>query len=354
MSSNATIRLLLPEPDEIADGAQLALEAAGVGTWEIRPRTGEHVLSLRTRQLLGIGDDEAISIQRLLAALHPGDRERWKDAVGEVLDPEGSGECSLEFRTADPVPRWLAASGRAFFEGMCVVRVAGTLQDAVGQKRIEQDRDFHLGELGHDLRVPLLAVSMGLDLLQRDSPAQAELVSAMQRTVKGMDSLVEQLVRSARADDGEVRLKRERGPLATICRQAIDESFLAYRGHPIEFECWDEAPGQWDRDRLLQMVRNLLSNAIEHGAPGELVIVSVIDCNQEVLLAVANLGGRPIPGRFREHLFDPTHRGTRSGDHLGLYIVREIVREHGGHIELTSDESATVFHVWLPKKGGLQ
>jgi hypothetical protein len=134
MRSKVVMRLVLPEPREAADGAPLATEAAGVGTWEISPRTGEHVLSLRSRQLLGIGDDEPISIQRLLAALHLGDRERWKDAVAEVLDPEGSGECSIEFRTADPVPRWLAASGRASFEGMRAVRVSGTLQDITKQK----------------------------------------------------------------------------------------------------------------------------------------------------------------------------------------------------------------------------
>jgi PAS domain-containing protein len=134
MRSKAVMRLVLPEPREAADAARLATEASGVGTWEIRPRTGEHVLSLRSRQLLGIGDDEPISIQRLLAALHLGDRERWKDAVAEVLDPEGSGECSIEFRTADPVPRWLAASGRASFEGMRAVRVSGTLQDITKQK----------------------------------------------------------------------------------------------------------------------------------------------------------------------------------------------------------------------------
>lgn len=142
MKTNAAMRLMLPEPHEVIDGAQLALDAAGVGTWEIRLRTGEHVLSLRSRELLGIGEDEPISIQSLLAALHPGDRERWKDAVAEVLDPESSGECSLEFRTSGPAPRWLAATGRAFFEGMRAVRVAGTLRDVTEQKRIE--KRFHL------------------------------------------------------------------------------------------------------------------------------------------------------------------------------------------------------------------
>src|SRR5437588_3398846 len=99
MNSSA-MNLMQPEPLDFADGVQLAIEAAGVGTWEIRPRTGEHLLSRRSRQLLGIGDDEVISIQRLLASLHPDDRELWKEAVARILDPERSGEWSLEFRTA--------------------------------------------------------------------------------------------------------------------------------------------------------------------------------------------------------------------------------------------------------------
>ena len=265
MNSNAAMRLIHPEPE-------LDFE----GTWEICPRTGEHVLSPRSRQLLGIGDGEPVSIQRLLGALHPGDRERWKEAVAEVLDPDGAGECAIEFRTADPVPRWLAASGRTFFEGMRALRVAGTLQ--------------------------------------------------------------------------EVRPGRQ--PLAAICRQAVAEALLAHPGRRIELECWDEGPGEWDGGRILQLVRNLLANAIEHGARGEPVVVSVIDCAGEVLLSVANFGGPPIPNLFREHLFDATRRGEWAGNHLGLFIVREIVRAHGGRIELTSDESATAFHVWLPKTGG--
>jgi sigma-B regulation protein RsbU (phosphoserine phosphatase) len=345
---NDAADLVASEPRRGNDGVQLALEAAGAGTWEIRPVTGEHLLSPRSRELLGIEGDQAISIQRLLDALHPDDRGRWKEAFAQVLDAEGSGECYLEFRTAGPDARWLVASGRAFFEGMSAVRVAGTLRDITRRKRAEEERDVRIGELGHDLRMPLTAISMGIHLVQRDVPAKAEILSAMHLTVRRMERLIGQLLDFARSATGELVLKRERVPLAGICREAVEEAALAHPGHLIEFESWDDAHGEWDRDRLLQVVRNLLSNALSHGAAGEPVVVSVIDCNEDALLAVANRG-QPIPVPFREHLFEPTGRGEWPGDHLGLHIVKEIVRAHGGRIELTSDDSATVFHVWLPK-----
>jgi signal transduction histidine kinase len=346
---DAALELVAPEPREGDELARLALKAAGAGTWEIRPVNGEHFLSARSRELLGIEGDGAISIRRLLAALHPGDRERWKDAVAQVLDAERAAECHLEFRTAGPAERWLAASGRAFFEGMRAVRVAGTLQDITEHKRAEEQRDVRLGELGHDLREPLNAISTGIQLVERGVPAKPEVLSAMRFTVQRMDRLIDELLPFARSGSGELVLKRERVTLAGICREAIDQASLAHPGHPIEFESWDDAPGEWDHDRLLQVAQNLLSNALSHGAPGEPVIVSVIDCSEQALLAVANRG-EPIPDPFREHLFDPARRGTWSSDHLGLHIVKEIVRAHGGRIDLISDDSATVFHVWLPKE----
>jgi signal transduction histidine kinase len=347
--SNAAAKLVAPELREGDEGAWLALDAAGAGTWEIRPITGEHFLSARSRELLGIEGGEAISIRRLLDALDPEDRERWKDAVARVLDAERGGECHLEFRTAGREERWLAASGRAFFEGVRAVRVTGTLWDVSERRRSEKERDVRIGELGHDLRMPLNTISMGINLVQRNVPEKAQILLAMQFTVQRMDRLIDQLLSFARSGTGRLVLKRERVPLAGICREAIEEASLAYPDHPIEFECWDDAPGEWDRDRLLQVVQNLLSNALSHGAAGEPVIVSVIDCSEDALLSVANRG-QPIADPFREQLFDPTRRGAWSSDHLGLHIVKEIVGAHGGRIDLTSDDSATVFHVWLPKR----
>lgn len=241
MHSNAATRSMAAKP-------RLDTE----GTWVIRLRTGEHVLSPRSRELLGIGGDEPISIQRILAAMHPGDRERWKEAVLAVLDPEGNGECSIEFRTAGGNPRWLAASGRTFFEGMRAVRVAGTLREIT------------------------------------------------------------------------------ECTLGAVCRQAIEETSLAHPDQAIDLECWDEAPGAWDRGRLLELVRTLLAESIDRDARRGPVIVAVIDCNREVLLAVAGSVAAPAAD-------------------LASSAVPEMVRAQGGRVELISDESGTVFHVWLPK-----
>lgn len=217
------------------------------------------------------------------------------------------------------------------------------------QSPAKDERDLRLEELGHDLRVPLSAISMGIQLVQRDVPAKAALLSSMLLMVKRMNRLIDQCLRSAHSGASGLVLNHEAVSLAAICREAIGEGSLAYPGHPIEFERYDDAPGEWDRDRLLQVLRNLLSNALRHGAPGEPVIVSVIDLRQEAVLTVANRGPR-IPDRFREQFLDPSPRAAGPSGHLGLGIVKEIVQAHGGRVELTSDDNATVFRVRLPKR----
>jgi signal transduction histidine kinase len=348
--SNAALQLLDPEPPEGTEGAWLARESSGAGIWELHPGSGEHILSARGREMLGIDGDGPISVHRFLAALHPDDRARWREAVAEVLNLEGSGECHVEFRTAGPVERWLAASGRAFLRGDSAEHVVGTFQDVTERKAVEAVRDRRLRDLRHELRIPLDTLAAGIDLVQRGE-VSPKVASTLRSTVERMDRLVERLVLSAGNGSEELELDRERGSLAEICREAAEEASLAHPGRSIEVEAWDEGLGEWDTDRLLQAVRNLISNALRHGAPDKPIVVSVVEYRGEAVLVVANFGP-PIPVRFAEQLFGGTPGERWPNDRRGLAIVKEIVAAHAGRIELSSDDDGTVFHLWLPKVPG--
>src|SRR5579871_4703531 len=104
------------ETDRGGQRAPRAPKTADQATWEIRPRTGRHVLSQRSRDLLGLAPDDPVSIERLVAAVHPGDRDRWKDAIQSLLDVDGPDEIQVDFRSAALPSRWLVAVGRAMFE----------------------------------------------------------------------------------------------------------------------------------------------------------------------------------------------------------------------------------------------
>lgn len=121
----------------------------------------------------------------------------------------------------------------------------------------------------------------------------------------------------------------------------------------LRFHASGDLRGEWDVDRLAQVVSNLIGNAIQHGS-GTPVTLTGQEQGDAVTLAVHN-GGPPIPPEVLPFVFEPLARGraegaARSGIGLGLFIARTIVSAHGGHIQVSSSTDAgTTFTVVLPK-----
>lgn len=113
--------------------------------------------------------------------------------------------------------------------------------------------------------------------------------------------------------------------------------------------------GHWDAERIAQVASNLIGNALKHGDPAAPVEVQLDGTKQEeVILNVANRG--TVPPELVNHLFDPFRGGQRpvgrsDGLGLGLYIVYQVVKAHGGSVELTTGrDDRTVFQVCLPRR----
>ncbi|WP_126173626.1 response regulator [Altericroceibacterium xinjiangense] len=127
------------------DRLRLATEAADIGTWDLNPLTRERRWDTRCKELFGLKPTSEVSFDTFLAGIHPDDRVATEAAVQRALSPHGPGEYQVEYRTIgleDGVERWVAAIGRAFFEGegddQRAARFIGTMIDISEPKRIEQ------------------------------------------------------------------------------------------------------------------------------------------------------------------------------------------------------------------------
>jgi len=127
----------------------------------------------------------------------------------------------------------------------------------------------------------------------------------------------------------------------------LGELKLAHPTRTLELAIDGDAVGYWDAKRLGRVFSNVVGNAIEHGDGP--VRLDVCDTGDFMTLHVRN-SGKPISGEAIATLFEPFRRGSGShGWGLGLYIARDIVRAHGGWIDVTSTIEETVFGVHLPK-----
>jgi len=238
-----------------------------------------------------------------------------------------------------------------------IVGAAKIARDVTALKAAERERqrtrDMYLGILGHDLRNPLNTIVASLYTLDRVLTDDARKVLArMARSTQRMSRMIEQLLDFTRARLGEgIILDLSAGDLRDISHGVVEE-LEAQHPHRIRFE-GKSVPGRFDSDRLAQAVANLVGNALQHGSPDEPVDVRVTSHNGHGRLEVENRGA-PIPDAVKATIFEPFRRAeTRqdsSGLGLGLYIAREIVRAHGGTIEVESADNRTTFAIELPSE----
>lgn len=223
--------------------------------------------------------------------------------------------------------------------------------------QVERARNLLLGMLGHDMRSPLQAIQMTA-LALRHLNAGEEVSEAAQRLIRSgarMQSLLDDLVDFNRTQLGlGVQVNRRPCDLDELCAAELDELRAIYPENRFELATEGDCRGEFDGERIKQLVANLAINAVKYGAVHAPVRLRVIGSEREVTVDVANQGRAADPERLAA-LFEPLQRGEHpdrpevDGLGLGLYIAREVVRAHGGAIDARCDATQTVFSVRLPK-----
>jgi len=250
-------------------------------------------------------------------------------------------------------------------------RSDGSLRGAVSTFRDETDRVRHeqeaeqaahfrerfIGILGHDLRTPLTAIlaSARLVLRLRDLPdpalaAAARITSSAERMGRMIADLLD--FTEARLG-GTLSIVRKPADLRDCVRSCVDEVSAANPGRSIEVTIEGDTGGAFDSDRVAQLLSNLLTNALAYSPPDEPIAVRLRGLDGSVEIAVEN-GGAAIPDGERDGLFDPFRRGSSAPSHarglgLGLFIVQQIARAHGGDVRVESVPRRTVFTATLQR-----
>ncbi|AGC48870.1 response regulator/sensor histidine kinase AsgD [Myxococcus stipitatus DSM 14675] len=219
-----------------------------------------------------------------------------------------------------------------------------------------------VGIVSHDLRNPLAAIAMSVGLLEK----KESLSDSQRRTVQRIGQASERAARMIRdlldftkaRLGGGIPLHRRSMDLGEVVTQVLDEVQVAHAGRHVDVDVPAGVQGEWDPDRIAQVVTNLLSNALTYSPRQAPVRLQARAEGSQVLLSIYN-GGAPIPAELLPRLFEPLTRGTlKEGQSnrsigLGLYIVRDIVRGHGGGVEVvSSEEHGTTFTVRLPLRPG--
>lgn len=231
-------------------------------------------------------------------------------------------------------------------------------------------RDQFLSIASHELRTPLTPLKATLDMLLRQADAGQSLppeklrptLERLRRQVERLARLVGDMLDVARMQSGRFSLKLAPVELCALAREVVDriQHSRRERSGPFLLEL-PEQPlvGQWDEQRLDQLLTNLIENAARYSPPEEPIQVRVRPERNGVTLEVEDRG-IGIPAESLPNLFTPFFRAQNAAAYyagglgLGLSICREIVERHQGTIHASSDGpgKGTRFSVFLPMDGG--
>ena len=282
-----------------------------------------------------------------------------QDAIESAL--EADEPLTREIALGGAQQKVIQASLAAIRERGATVGAVAVFHDVTELKRLERVRQEFVANVSHELRTPLTAIKGYAETLRdgglRDPETAAEFVRVIHRHAERLRALIEDLLDLAAVEQGEARLK----PAVVRARDVVAQAeglvrpAAEARGQTLAIDLPADLPDILaDRDRLAQILINLLDNAVKFTPEGGRVTLSAKMADGRVVLAVSDNGVGIPPGDL-PRIFERFYRVGRSRDRreggtgLGLAIAKHLTQAMGGTIEVESTQgSGTTFRVSLP------
>jgi two-component system, OmpR family, sensor histidine kinase VicK len=328
---------------------RLAVESAELGTWFIDAYTREFIASPRLKELFGYQPDEPMSFEEAIAQITDDYRDGVLQAVEAALT---NGEAyDLEYKVVgyhDKKLRWVRATGKLYpaAEGNAPF-FSGTVFDVTERKQDEQRKNDFIGMVSHELRSPLTSISgytqvLGLKAKKLEDVSIQDIAQKTKRQVDRMSGLISGFLDVARLGEGKIRLNRQCFDMATLVKEAEEESLATITTHKVIFKPVEFTPVEADREKIMQVLINFINNAVKYSPPGSNIQVACVTHNRMARVSVTD-EGIGISACEQQHVFDRFYRveseqmKTVKGFGIGLYICKEIVERHNGVIGVSSE-----------------
>jgi len=285
--------------------------------------------------------------------------ERWSELAEEIPVSEGSS-------AARPVTLPVDAGGRELWLSFVAVRspagVVYAFRDLTLERGLDQAKSEFIATISHELRTPMTAVLGAAKTLLREDivltpERRRQLLEMIGAQGTRLAQITEEVLTASRLDRGELSLGRERVDVGEVVRAAV-EAMREHVPESISLNAATETNGAavvGDRNRIEQVLVNLIDNAVKYSPQGGEVSVSTASSEAGVRVDVRD-EGLGIPPAEQESIFEKFYRrdagetNVHGGTGLGLYICRELVRRMGGTIGVRSEPgSGSTFFFVLPR-----
>jgi PAS domain S-box-containing protein len=294
------------------------------------------------------------------ASAHDGYLERYvatgqSRVLGTVREIEGKRADGSIFPMEIALTETLLGSGRLF---------VAAVRDVTERRALERVKNEFVSTVSHELRTPLTSIAGALSLMASGTagplPAKAQALMTIARSnCDRLTRLINDILDLERIEAGKMVFEFGPVELPALLQQGLADNLEYARKYGVRLELAGEPPPAtlWaDPHRLMQVLTNLISNAVKFSPVGGVVTVSANVADAMVRIAVED-HGRGIPEAFRDRIFqkfaqaDTADNRQKGGTGLGLSIVKSIVERHGGSVSFQSAYgNGSIFFVELPRR----
>lgn len=343
------------------ESLQLTLEAANMGSWEMDITNGETIFhNLRHDQLLGYSTWQPewnlkIASKNILEE----DKHLFDEAMARLMN---TGQLHVEIRVLwpDGSIHWIYKLGQLFYDANGKpYRAAGICMDITDRKLVEQRKEGLIGIASHELKTPITSIKAYAQMLQEQFVAQEDYTSAtmlnkLDKQVDKLTNLIKDLLDTTRITEGQLTLKQEELDINGLIKEVADDMLPALIKHKIVKKLHPLPNIQADRERIRQVLINLISNAVKYSPNDNKVVVCSKIESGKVTIHIQDFG-IGMPEEVQQKVFDRFYRANDTtesslpGLGLGLFISSEIVKQHKGSIWVKSRKGeGSMFSFSLP------
>ncbi len=341
--------------------AKIAIRSLNAGTWTLDMATNSLMVCERCNEIIPIADLKNICIRSLYDLIIAGYKKRVVEDF--LLGMQKSSSFDLEVPVdalRGSCPKWLRIAGVAVCGNKNSAQVIhGVVEDISERKNSELLKQDFLAMASHDLRSPLSAIKLYVQLCGRlavnvGSDCISEMLEKASVQIDKMNRLIQCYLESSAITEGKLNLFSIPFDIKDLLCEVIGDQYLLNPGHIIFLK-----PGRCtrvcgDRDKIAQVVQNLLNNAIKYSSPSDVITVQ-FDTLGDFLQVVVEDHGIGIKAADQERVFDRFYRveednqKTVKGYGIGLYLSKEIIKKHHGDIWIESEvDKGSRFYFTLP------
>ncbi|WP_425409785.1 PAS domain-containing protein [Hyphococcus sp.] len=330
----------------------LAAEGSNVGIWEWREEDGDAAYwSDNYFRLLGYAPGEITpGIEKFRNLLHPDDHDATLNTFDAHLTKRESfrAECRLRCKNGDY--RWFLVLGQ-FVEHYDRIskRVIGSIMDINERKKVDHLKSEFVSTVSHELRTPMTSIIGALELIRSDKfgevpPKAAELLEIAASNGRRLVRLINDILDIEKIESGKFSISMQPLYVGNLVKEAIMQNESFARDHNAVITYRDDSNGalvRGDRDRLIQVLTNLISNAAKFSGTDGKIDIRVKLVSGDVCIAVRD-NGPGIPDANLDGIFerfvqlDGSDNRANEGSGLGLSIANAIVAAHNGALKVES------------------